>query len=110
MNPLKQFDAGSPPNFKLLEGFSAALYSKNSNKEFVDEARMELFCRDNTTGDNFPQTADALSQHSKRAAYQASVRTSSQFFSAKNSINQNLGGGLGMKAERNGSQFGSINE
>ena len=73
--------------------------------------KQEWNCFAGTTkfGENIPTTANALSQHAKLAGYQASASTSSQDFSAKNSINQNLGGGLGMNAGRNGSLFGSIN-
>ena len=41
--------------------------------EHVDGARMELFCQENKSMENIPLTSDALLQHAKRAAYQASV-------------------------------------
>ena len=45
--------------------------------ENIDEARMELFCHGNRTMEKIPPTKAALLQHSKRAAYQAAVRTTS---------------------------------
>jgi len=77
LNPFTQFD-GKSQTFRLLERFTIVLYCKNSNIEIVDEARMELFCKDNKAMENIPPTSDALLQHAKRAAYQASVWTSSQ--------------------------------
>ena len=82
LNPFTQFDAGSL-TFRLLERFTVVLYSNNNNTEFVDEARMKLFCRDNKTMENIPSTTDALLRHAKRAAYQASVWISSQDFQQK---------------------------
>ena len=48
------------PIFSLLQRFTVLLYTKSSNVELVDEARMELFCHDNKTMENIPPTADAL--------------------------------------------------
>ena len=44
----------------------------------IHEARMELFCCENKAMENIPPTLDALSQHVKRATYQASVWATSQ--------------------------------
>ena len=107
-NPFTQFDAVSP-TFKLLERFTIVLYSKNSNSESIDDVRMELFCQDNKAMDSIPPTADALLQHAKRAAYQASVWTSSQD-SEQRRQHQNPGDGLGMNAPRNGGPFGSLSQ
>ena len=53
------------PIFSLLQRFNVLLYTKSSNVELVDEARLELFCCDNKTIciENIPPTADALLQH-----------------------------------------------
>ena len=59
--------------FQVLQRYVVIMYSKSSNIEFVDEARMEFFCQKNKTMENIPPTADALLQHVKRAIYQASI-------------------------------------
>ena len=72
LNPFTHLDTTSPI-FSLLQRFTILLYSKSSNVELLDEARMELFCRDNKTMESIPPTSNALLQHAKRVAYQASV-------------------------------------
>ena len=61
----------------MLERYTVLLYNKSSTLEDVDEARMELFCRENKSMENILPTSDALLQHAKRATYQASIWTSS---------------------------------
>ncbi|KAJ8043846.1 hypothetical protein HOLleu_11123 [Holothuria leucospilota] len=63
--------------FKLLERFVVVLYDKTSNLESINEARRELFCQKNRPMENIPPTLDALLQHSKRAAFQAGIWTTS---------------------------------
>ena len=53
------------------------LYSKTSQLNEVDEARMELFCNGDKRMANIPNTKGALLENSKRTAYQASVWTTS---------------------------------
>ncbi len=65
------------PNFILLQRFTILLYNKHSSAELVNEARQELFCRENKSMENIPPTSNALLQHIKRAAYQASIWVSS---------------------------------
>ena len=77
MNPFTDLNIESPI-FNLLQRFTVLLCSKSSNLELVDETRMDLFCRLNKTMENIPPTADALLQHAKRAAYQASIWTASE--------------------------------
>ena len=50
---------------------------KVAHWKHVDELRKELFCRDNKLMENLPPTTDALFQHARRAAYQASIWTTS---------------------------------
>ena len=77
LNPFTHLDISSPI-FDLLQRFTVLLYSKSSNVELLDEARMELFCRDNKAMENIPPTADALLHHARRAAYQARVWATSE--------------------------------
>ena len=77
LNPFTHVDLASPI-FSLLQRFTVLLYSKSSDIELLDEARMDLFCRDNKTMENIPPTADALLQHARRAAYQASIWAASE--------------------------------
>ncbi len=77
LNPYIQLDNGSR-YFHMLERFIVVLYNKTSELENVDEARLELFCHGNRTMEKIPPTKAALLQHSKRAAYQAGVWTTSQ--------------------------------
>lgn len=63
--------------FQLLERFTVVLYNKTSVLDNIDEARMELFCHGNKTMEKIPPTKAALLQHAKRAAYQASIWTTS---------------------------------
>ena len=77
LNPFTNLDLTSPI-FTLLQRYTVVIYSKNSNVELVDEARMELFCQGNKTMENIPPTADCLLQHARRAAYQASVWATSE--------------------------------
>ena len=77
LDPFTHLDLASPI-FTLLQRYTVVIYSKNSNVEFVDEARMESFCHGNKTMENIPPTADCLLQHARRAAYQASVWTTSE--------------------------------
>ena len=51
--------------FQVLQRYVVIMYSKSSNIEFVDEARMEFFCQKNKAMENIPPTADALLQHVK---------------------------------------------
>ena len=77
LNPYIQLDNASW-YFQMLEHFAIVLYNKTNELENIDEARMELFCRGNKTMEKIPPTKAALLQHSKRAAYQAGVWTTSQ--------------------------------
>jgi len=70
LNPFTQFDDKSK-TFWLLEIFIIVLYYKKSNTEFVDEAQMKLFCKDNKAMENIPPTSDALLQRAKQTAHQA---------------------------------------
>ena len=63
--------------FGLLQRFTVVLYIKGSTLKHIDELRKEHFCRDNKLMENLPPTTDALFQHARRAAYQASIWTSS---------------------------------
>jgi len=76
LQPFEDFNADSL-NFRMLERYTILLYNKSSTLESVDEARMELFCRENRLMENIPPTSDALLQHARRATYQASVWASS---------------------------------
>ena len=53
------------------------LFSKTSSLNSVDELRKELFCRDSKLMEALPPKTDALFQHAKRAAYQATIWTAS---------------------------------
>ena len=75
-DPFTPIEAESP-NFILLQRFTILLYNKHSSAELVNEARQELFCRENKSMENIPPTSNALLQHIKRAAYQASIWVSS---------------------------------
>lgn len=66
------------PHFKLLERFTIVLYNKMRNLEGIDEARMELFCQRSRSMEKIPPTQDALLQHARRAAYQASSWATSE--------------------------------
>ena len=61
----------------MLERYTVLLYNKSSTLEDVNEARMELFCRENKSMENIPPMSDVLLQHAKRATYQASIWISS---------------------------------
>ena len=79
LNPFRRLEILSP-NFSLLQIFIVILYSKSSNIELIDEARMELFLffRDNKSMEKIPPTADALLQYKKRGVYEASIWACSQ--------------------------------
>ena len=76
LQPFENFDAATS-HFRMLERYTVLLYNKSSTLEDVNEARMELFCRENKSMENIPPTSDALLQHAKRATYQASIWISS---------------------------------
>ena len=59
--------------FKTLEHHVFVLYDKTNNLESVNEARKHLFCQRSRPMKNILPTQDALLQHAKWAAYQASI-------------------------------------
>ena len=56
---------------KPLERFVILLYDRTSSLESVNQARKQLFTQKGRTIDGLPPTQTALTQHTKRAAYQA---------------------------------------
>ena len=76
LNPYAQLSVDAQ-HFRQLEHFTVILYDKTSHLENVDEARKELFCQNNKTMQTIPPTQNAVLQHSKRAAYQAALSTTS---------------------------------
>ena len=77
LNPYAQLSVDAQ-HFRQLEYFTVILYDKTSHLENVDEARKYLFCQNNKTMQTIPPTQNALLQHSKRAAYQAALWTTSE--------------------------------
>ena len=61
------------PQFKLVERYTVVIYDKSSSLEHVNEARRELYCKNNRTMENLHPTQEALLQHAKRATYQAGI-------------------------------------
>lgn len=55
----------------MLERYVILMYDRASTSSSVNEARKVLFTRKGRLIDNIPPPADALLQHTKRAAYQA---------------------------------------
>ena len=64
-------------HFQRIERLIVVLYSKTCPLTSVNEAREELFCRNNRKMDMIPPTQDALLQHVQRAVYQAGIWTTS---------------------------------
>ena len=108
LNPFRQLDILSP-NFSLLQRFTVILYSKSSNIDLVDEARMEPFCRDNKSMENIPPTSDALLKHTKRAVYQASIWATSQY-AQQQTPTPAAWGWAGDDCSKNGCLSGSLNQ
>ena len=77
LNPYAQLSVDAQ-HFRQLEYFTVILYDKTSHLENVDEARKYLFCQNNKTMQTIPPTQNALLLHSKRAAYQAALWTTSE--------------------------------
>ena len=98
LNPFFDFNNQSE-TFGFLERVTVVLYSKGSTLEHVDELRKELFCHDNKLMENLPPTTDALFHHAKRAAYQASIWTTSHKIQQKY-LQLHLGDGSGMRLLR----------
>lgn len=63
--------------FKILEHFCVAMYDKTSSQSSVDEAQKELFCQKNHTMETISPTQDALLQHTRHAAYQSEIWSTS---------------------------------
>ena len=76
LNPYAQLSVDAQ-HFRQLEYFTVILYDKTSHLENVDEARKELFCQKNKTMQIISPAQNALLQHSKRAADQAALWTTS---------------------------------
>ena len=55
----------------LLERFVILLYDRSSSQECVNQARKQLFTQKGRAIENLPPTHAALTEHIKRAAYQA---------------------------------------
>ena len=94
--------------FILLQKFNV-LYTKSSNVELVDEARMELFCSDNKTVcmENIPPIADALLQRTMQGEQPIRLVFGLQvILHNKEGLYQNSVAGLGMNVTRNGCLFG----
>lgn len=58
-------------DFQLLEKFTVLLYDRHSSCKTVDQARKDLFMRQNKPLVLIPPTSAALRQHALRAAFQA---------------------------------------
>lgn len=71
-NPFTPVDIQSD-TFRVLERFTIICYQRTSQVESVNEARREMFCRQNKTMETLPPTQSALFQHTKRAVYQVGI-------------------------------------
>jgi len=58
---------------KVIERYVVLMYDRTSTCPSVNESRRIMYTRKNRAIENIPPTADALLQHSKRAALQAHV-------------------------------------
>ncbi len=67
----------SPEHFLILERYTVVLYNKSSCLTTVNEARRELFCKQNKSLENIPPTQDTLLQHTKRVIIQSNIWTTS---------------------------------
>ena len=93
--------------FLSLECFIVLLFINTSGLENVDEARMELFCHGNKTMEKIPPTKAALLQHSKRAAYQAGIWTTSELTN-RTGLVQTVGAGFETTKSCLGLMFGQL--
>ena len=59
-------------SIEIIERFTVLLYDRTSSIATVNEARRDLFCRNSRQIANIPPTKEALTQHVKRAVFQAS--------------------------------------
>ena len=57
--------------FEKLERYVVLLYSKTSEATQVNKARQALFVKGTRTLENIPPTKGALTQHVRRAVFQA---------------------------------------
>lgn len=60
-------------SLQKLERLTVILYDKTSPLTSINEARKELFCKNNLAMDKLQTTQDALLQHVRRAVYQAGI-------------------------------------
>ena len=58
-------------DLEILEKFVVLMYDRSSSVASVNEARLALFARKQRSCDLIPPTQGALTEHAKRAAYQA---------------------------------------
>ena len=58
-------------DLEILEKFVVLMYDRSSSVASVNEARLALFARKQRSYDLIPPTQGALTEHAKRAAYQA---------------------------------------
>ncbi|KAK6167169.1 hypothetical protein SNE40_021264 [Patella caerulea] len=56
-----------------LERFVVLMYDRSSAATGVDEARLDLFARNQRSYNSIPPTLAALREHAMRAAYQAGI-------------------------------------
>ena len=58
-------------DLEKVEEFTVLMYDKSSETKSVNESRLELFARMQRPYDAIPTTQGALTQHVRRAVYQA---------------------------------------